>query len=85
MTGMTVLKENTIIITLNGDNFVVENVDTGEKREIQTLGLLGTVFKSETAFNRAFQSVFGNNKNILIHPTAYKKVQELVQFNRDDN
>ena len=65
--------------------FVVYDVYTGKKKQFEVINFFGTVFKTESSFERVFKKAFPDRQMIFYSPKASEQINTLVEFNRIDS
>ena len=75
----------TILVTREGNKFVIVNLATGAKIYKKDSEFYGNLFKYEHDFLTSFKNTFTNTKNILLSYEASDYMTDLIAFNRIDN
>ena len=78
---------NTIIVSRDGNEFVIERLSTREKVLMDSYKFHGGSFKYESEFLHKFAIAFGDKKghNIILSTGAAQLMTDLIYFNRVDN
>ena len=64
--------------------FILNNMQTGEKKYIFTHDLLGNLFKMRSCFLQTFKSAFPNKNKVVLTDGAEDEVNFLIRFNKDN-
>ena len=83
---LTIIDQSTtILVTFEGDNFIVENLSSRKTVEIPASKLIDTVYKYFDGFERKFKSVFPEKAELILTKVALQKIDDLIHFNRIDS
>lgn len=66
-------------------HFVVYDAYTGKKEEFNVINFFGTIFKTESSFERVFKNAFPDRQMIFYSRKALEQINALVEFNRVDS
>ena len=79
--------KSTILVTREGDSFVIMDLSTGKKVEKKSADFLGNLHKYDHEFLREFKKVFDSKKikTILLSYEAADFMTDLIFFNGIDN
>ena len=66
-------------------HFVVYDTYTEKKEEFDVINFFGTIFKTESSFERVFKNAFPDRQMIFYSRKALEQINALVEFNRVDS
>lgn len=82
----TIINQSTsVLVTLEDDNFIVENLSSREKVTVPSSQLISTVYKYFDGFEKKFKAVFPEKQEVILTKRALRKIEELIYFNRVDS
>jgi len=85
MTTSTEEKKLTVQITLDEkENFIVENLETGEKTTLEFYWFFGSEFKYESGFQSLFRKIFDGTVEAVLDEAAQNQMHRIIKFNRED-
>ena len=65
--------------------FVVYDACTGEKKWFRVIDFFGTIYKTESSFERTFKRTFPDRQMIFYSAKALEQIKALVYFNIIDS
>lgn len=87
MTYSVIDTNTTLLVTRNGNVFLVKDLSTEETISMDSSKFYGGCFKYEGEFLRKFTTAFKDKKinNIILSSEASRYMTEILCFNRIDN
>lgn len=87
MTYSVIDTNTTLLVTRNGNVFLVKDLSTEETISMDSSKFYGGCFKYEGEFLRKFTTAFKDKKinNIILSSEASSYMTELIYFNRIDS
>lgn len=83
--SMTEVKQSIKVTLDEKENFIVENLETSEKRTLKTNQFWGSKFKYVSDFESTFLQVFDEKSILVLDEKAKQKMHNIINFNRIDN